>query len=120
MMKHLRLSIILTALVATQSWAAETTGAGSTFVSPVMTKWIDAYKAKTGKTVHYQAVGSSIGVGLIKKAAVDFGASDMPLDPRELERLGMMQFPIVIGGVVPVVNIDGVKPGQIHFTGQVL
>jgi phosphate transport system substrate-binding protein len=121
MMKHLRLPIVLTALVvATQSFAAETTGAGSTFVSPVMAKWIDAYKAKTGNTVSYQAVGSSIGVGLIKKASVDFGATDMPLDPKELEKLGMIQFPIVIGGVVPVVNIDGVKPGQIRFTGEVL
>ncbi len=121
MMKHLRLPIVLTALVvATQSFAAETTGAGSTFVSPVMAKWIDAYKAKTGNTVSYQAVGSSIGVGLIKKATVDFGATDMPLDPKELEKLGMIQFPIVIGGVVPVVNIDGVKPGQIRFTGEVL
>jgi len=85
-----------------------------------MAKWIDAYKTKTGNTVSYQAVGSSIGVGLIKKEAIDFGASDMPLDPKELDRLGMMQFPIVIGGVVPVVNIDGVKPGQIRFTGQML
>jgi phosphate transport system substrate-binding protein len=121
MTKHIKLPIILTALlVATQTLAAETKGAGSTFVSPVMAKWIDAYKAKTGNTVSYQAVGSSIGVGLIKKEAVDFGASDMPLDPKELDRLGMMQFPIVIGGVVPVVNIDGVKPGQIRFTGPML
>ena len=120
-MKHLRLPIVLTALlVATQSFAADTMGAGSTFVSPVMAKWIDAYKAKTGKIVSYQAVGSSIGIGLIKKAAVDFGATDMPLDPKELEKLGMIQFPIVIGGVVPVVNIDGVKPGQMHFSGEVL
>lgn len=121
MNKHIRLPIILTALlVATPSLAAETKGAGSTFVSPVMAKWIDAYKAKTGNVVTYQAVGSSIGVGLVKKESVDFGASDMPLDPRELDRLGMMQFPIVIGGVVPVVNIDGVKPGQIRFTGEML
>lgn len=121
MNKHIVLPIVLTALLAaTQSPAAETKGAGSTFVSPVMAKWIDAYKLKTGNTVSYQAVGSSIGVGLIRKEAVDFGASDMPLDPKELDRLGMMQFPIVIGGVVPVVNIDGVKPGRIRFTGQVL
>ncbi|WP_298873293.1 phosphate ABC transporter substrate-binding protein PstS [uncultured Bradyrhizobium sp.] len=121
MTRHLSLPIVLAALVvATQSFAAETTGAGSTFVSPVMAKWIDAYKAKTGNTVSYQAVGSSIGIGLIKKASVDFGATDMPLDPKELDRLGMIQFPIVIGGVVPVVNIDGVKPGQMHFTGEVL
>src|SRR5262245_31158052 len=117
MMKPLRLSIIFTALiVATQSLAGDATGAGSTFVSPVMAKWIDIYKAKTGNTVNYH---SGIGVGLIKKAAVDFGATDMPLHPEELEILGMMQFPIVIGGVVPVVNIEGVKPGEIHFTGQV-
>jgi phosphate transport system substrate-binding protein len=121
MKKQIVLPIILTALlVATPTLAAETKGAGSTFVSPVMAKWIDAYKTKTGNTVSYQAVGSSIGVGLIKKEAVDFGASDMPLDPKELDKLGLMQFPIVIGGVVPVVNIDGVKPGQIRFTGQML
>ncbi|WFU75171.1 phosphate ABC transporter substrate-binding protein PstS [Bradyrhizobium sp. CB2312] len=121
MTKHIALPIFLAALlVATQGPAAETKGAGSTFVSPVMAKWIDAYRSKTGNIVSYQAVGSSIGVGLIKKEAVDFGASDLPLDPKELDRLGMMQFPIVIGGVVPVVNIDGVKPGQIRFTGPVL
>ncbi|MGY3489219.1 phosphate transport system substrate-binding protein [Bradyrhizobium sp. USDA 4011] len=121
MTKHFRLPIIFIALVvATQCLAAETRGAGSTFVSPVMAKWIDAYKATTGNTVSYQSVGSSIGVGLIKKAAVDFGTSDMPLDSKELDRLGMVQFPIVIGGVVPVVNIAGVKPGQIQFTGQLL
>ncbi|MBB4361244.1 phosphate transport system substrate-binding protein [Bradyrhizobium sp. CIR18] len=121
MKTHIALPIILAALlVATPGLAAETRGAGSTFVSPVMAKWTDAYKAKTGNVVRYQAVGSGIGLGLIKKEAVDFGASDMPLDPRELDRLGLMQFPIVIGGVVPVVNIDGVKPGQIRFTGQVL
>ncbi|WFU27584.1 phosphate ABC transporter substrate-binding protein PstS [Bradyrhizobium sp. CB1717] len=121
MTKPIKLPIILAALlVATQSLAAEIEGAGSTFVSPVMAKWIDAYKARTGNIVNYQAVGSSTGVGLIKTGAVDFGASDMPLDPKELDRLGLMQFPIVIGGVVPVVNIDGVKPGQIRFTGQML
>ncbi|MGX1324553.1 phosphate transport system substrate-binding protein [Bradyrhizobium sp. USDA 377] len=121
MTKSIKLPIILTALlVATQSLAAEIKGAGSTFVSPVMAKWIDAYKAKTGNIVSYQAVGSSIGLGLVKKEAVDFGASDMPLAPEELDRLGLMQFPIVVGGVVPVVNIDGVKPGQIRFTGRML
>ena len=121
MTKHLRIPIIFVALiVATQCLAAETKGAGSTFVSPVMAKWIDAYKASSGNDVSYQSVGSGIGIGLIKKAAVDFGTSDMPLDPKELEKLGMMQFPIVIGGVVPVVNIEGVKPGQIQFTGALL
>ena len=121
MMQYLRLPIILTALiVSTQAFAADATGAGSTFVSPVMAKWIDAYKETSGKTIGYQPVGSSIGIGLIRKAAVDFGATDRPLDPGDLARLGMIQFPIVIGGVVPVVHIEGVKPGQINFTGQVL
>ncbi|MCC8936327.1 phosphate ABC transporter substrate-binding protein PstS [Bradyrhizobium sp. Arg68] len=121
MTKHLKgLTIFAALVVATPSLAAETKGAGSTFVSPVMAKWISAYKTRTGNDVSYQPVGSSIGVGLIRKAAVDFGATDMPLDPTELDKLGMMQFPIVIGGVVPVVNIDGVKPGQMQFTGQLL
>ncbi|WP_128927032.1 phosphate ABC transporter substrate-binding protein PstS [Bradyrhizobium guangxiense] len=121
MKKHIALPIILTALlVATPGLAAEIRGAGSTFVSPVMAKWTDAYKSKTGNVVSYQAVGSGIGFNLIKKEAVDFGTSDMPLDPKELDRLGLMQFPIVIGGVVPVINIAGVKPGQVRFTGQVL
>ena len=120
MMKHLRVSVVFAVLVvATQSLAADIMGAGSTFVSPVMAKWTDAYSATTGKTVSYQPAGSSIGIALIRKAAVDFGTTDRPLDPRELEKLGMMQFPIVIGGVVPVVNIEGVKPGQIRFTGKV-
>ena len=121
MKKHIAFPIILAALLmATPGRAAETRGAGSTFVSPVMTKWTDAYRAKTGNVVSYQAVGSGIGLNLIKKEAVDFGTSDMPLAANELDRLGLMQFPIVIGGVVPVVNIDGVRPGQIRFTGQVL
>jgi phosphate transport system substrate-binding protein len=111
----------MTALVvAAPSFAAETKGAGSTFVSPVMAKWTAAYKAKTGININYQAVGSGIGVGLIKKAAVDFGASDMPLAPRELDKLGMAQFPLVIGGVVPVVHVDGIKPGEMRFTGRLL
>ncbi|MDT4740480.1 phosphate ABC transporter substrate-binding protein PstS [Bradyrhizobium sp. WYCCWR 12699] len=121
MKKHIKLPVILTALVvATQGLAAEIKGAGSTFVSPVMAKWTDAYKAQTGNIVSYQAVGSGIGLNLIKKEAVDFGTSDMPLEPKELDRLGLMQFPIVIGGVVPVVHVDGIKPGQLRFTGQLL
>jgi len=121
MKKHIKLPVILAAmLVATQGLAAEIKGAGSTFVSPVMAKWTDAYKAQTGNIVSYQAVGSGIGLNLIKKEAVDFGTSDMPLEPKELDRLGLMQFPIVIGGVVPVVHVDGIKPGQLRFTGQLL
>jgi phosphate transport system substrate-binding protein len=124
-MRYLKLALkvatcIAALAIASPSWAGETKGAGSTFVLPVMTKWMAAYKAKTGNTISYQPVGSGIGLSLIKKAAVDFGASDMPLDPQDLSRLGMMQFPVVIGGVVPVVNVEGVKPGEMRFTGPLL
>ena len=111
---------IVALMVAAPSRAAETRGAGSTFVSPVMAKWSAAYKAKTGNSVSYQSVGSGIGISLIKKAAVDFGTSDMPLKPEELDKLGMVQFPLVIGGVVPVVHVEGVKPGEMRFTGRLL
>ena len=121
MMKHVRVTMAIVALmVAAPSLAAETKGAGSTFVSPVMAKWSAAYKAKTGNSVSYQSVGSGIGISLIKKAAVDFGTSDMPLKPEELDKLGMVQFPLVIGGVVPVVHVEGVKPGEMRFTGRLL
>jgi phosphate transport system substrate-binding protein len=119
-MKYLVTTALTALVVAAHSWAAETKGAGSTFVSPVMAKWTEAYKAKTGNSVGYQSVGSGIGVSLIKKAAVDFGTSDMPLGPKELEKLGMVQFPLVIGGVVPVVHLEGVGPGKIRFTGRLL
>lgn len=100
--------------------AEETSGAGSTFVYPIMAKWAAAYAAKTGIKVDYQSVGSGLGITRIKNAAVDFGASDMPMKPEELNRLGMGQFPLVIGGVVPVVNVDDIKPGAIRFTGPLL
>lgn len=100
--------------------AAETSGAGSTFVYPVMAKWAADYETKTGNKVTYQSVGSGQGIGQIKRGSVDFGASDMPLKPEELDHLGLGQFPLVIGGVVPVVNIEGVKPGEMRFTGPLL
>jgi phosphate transport system substrate-binding protein len=93
MTKLFKVTIAITALLAaTQSMAAETKGAGSTFVSPVMAKWSAAYRAKTGNSVSYQSVGSGVGIGLIKSAAVDFGASDMPLKPEVLDKLGIAQF----------------------------
>jgi len=100
--------------------AGQTRGAGSTFVTPILEKWSADYTAKTADKVDYQSVGSSIGIVQIKKANVDFGVSDTPLTPNELAKYGLLQFPLVIGGVVPVVNIDGVKPGDLHFSGQVL
>jgi phosphate transport system substrate-binding protein len=100
--------------------AADITGAGSTFVYPILSKWSADYSAKTGNKINYQSIGSGGGIAQIKGATVDFGASDMPLKPADLQKLGLGQFPLVMGGIVPVVNIDGVQPGQIHFTGPLL
>jgi hypothetical protein len=100
--------------------AAEISGAGSTFVYPVMAKWAAEYEAKTGNKVSYQSVGSGLGIAQIKSGSVDFGASDMPLKPAELNELGLGQFPLVIGGVVPAVNIYGVEAGEMRFTGRLL
>jgi phosphate transport system substrate-binding protein len=99
---------------------AEITGAGSTFVYPILAKWSADYNAETGVKVNYQSIGSGGGIAQIKAATVDFGASDMPMKPEELREHGMGQFPLVIGGVVPVVNIHGVNDGEIKFTGPLL
>jgi phosphate transport system substrate-binding protein len=100
--------------------AAEITGAGSTFVSPILSKWSADYSAKTGDKLSYQSIGSVGGIVQIKAATVDFGASDAPLKPDELQTLGIAQFPLVIGGIVPVVNLKGVQPGEMRFTGPLL
>ena len=91
-------------------------GAGSTFVYPVLAKWAEVYEAVTGVKIDYQAVGSGVGIRQIKSRTVDFGASDAPLRPEELAAAGLMQFPIVVGGVVPVVNVEGIGPGQLRLT----
>jgi phosphate transport system substrate-binding protein len=120
-MKKLTIALFFFALaLAPPVRAAETSGAGSTFVYPVMAKWAADYQAKTGKKVTYQSVGSGQGIAQIKRGSVDFGASDMPLKPEELDHLGLGQFPLVVGSVVPVVNIEGVKPGELRFTGPLL
>src|SRR5262245_28192894 len=95
-------------------------GAGSTFVYPVLGKWTEAYKAETGVKIGYQAVGSGTGIWQVKSRTVDFGASDAPVRPEELTAAGLVQFPIVVGGVVPVVNLEGIRPGQLRLTGAVL
>lgn len=100
--------------------AGEITGAGSTFVYPILSKWSDDYSRTGGDHVNYQSIGSGGGIAQIKAATVDFGASDKPLPPEELEQAGLGQFPVVIGGVVPVVNIAGVSAGQLRFTGPLL
>ena len=100
--------------------AAELTGAGATFPYPIYSKWAEAYKASTGIGLNYQSIGSGGGIKQIKAKTVDFGASDMPLKAEELEKEGLMQFPAIIGGVVPVVNLDGVMPGQLKLTSDVI
>jgi phosphate transport system substrate-binding protein len=100
--------------------AQDMTGAGATFPAPVYAKWADAYNKATGARLNYQSVGSGAGMQQIRAKTVDFGASDQPLSDDVLAKDGLIQFPTVIGGVVPVVNIQGIKPGQIRLTGQVL
>lgn len=100
--------------------AVEISGSGSTFVHAVMLKWAAAYYEKTGVAVTYQAIGSGAGIRQIKAGLVAFGSTDMPIPPDELKAAGLAQFPIVIGGVVPVVNLEGVKSGQLNLTGELL
>lgn len=100
--------------------AGDISGAGSTFVYPLMSKWAATYYARTGKQVNYQPTGSGNGIRQIRSASVTFGATDMPLKPEDLRAAGLMQFPIVVGGVVPVLNLDGVGPGQLRMTGALL
>jgi phosphate transport system substrate-binding protein len=100
--------------------AANITGAGATFPSPIYAKWAEVYETQNGIGLNYQSIGSGGGIKQIQSKIVDFGASDAPLNPNELALAGLTQFPTVIGGVVPVVNIDGVAPGQLKLDGKVL
>jgi phosphate transport system substrate-binding protein len=102
------------------AYAADITGAGATFPYPIYAKWADAYKKQTGVGMNYQSIGSGGGIAQIKARTVDFGASDMPLKPEELQAAGLTQFPAIIGGVVPIVNLEGVATGSLKFTGPVL
>src|SRR5579863_9565556 len=97
--------------------AGDISGAGATFPYPIYAKWADAYKTQTGIGLNYQSIGSGGGIKQIKAKTVTFGASDMPLKPDDLKASGLVQFPMIIGGVVPVVNIKGVGPGQLHLDG---
>ncbi|MFZ2844134.1 phosphate ABC transporter substrate-binding protein PstS [Psychrobacter sp.] len=96
------------------------TGAGASFPQPIYAKWSDAYNKATGGQVNYQSIGSSGGIKQIVAKTVDFGASDAPMTPDELNEAGLIQFPTVIGGVVPIVNIDGIEPGQLKLDGEML
>lgn len=110
----------ITLSTVTTAFAANITGAGATFPYPVYAKWAEAYKAKTKTGLNYQSIGSSGGIKQIKAKTVDFGATDNPVKFEELEKDGLVQFPAIIGGVVPVINVEGIKPGQLKVTGDVL
>lgn len=112
--------LILLSLVTSVASAADLTGAGATFPYPIYSKWAEAYKAATGIGLNYQSIGSGGGIKQIKAKTVDFGASDMPLKQEELDKEGLVQFPAVIGGVVTVVNLPGVQPGQIKLTAELV
>ncbi|MDB5443015.1 MAG: phosphate transporter, periplasmic phosphate-binding protein [Phenylobacterium sp.] len=108
------------AMIASAASAATITGAGATFPAPVYAKWAEAYKAQAGMALNYQAIGSGGGIKQITASTVDFGATDKPLKPDDLATAGLVMFPTVIGGVVPVMNLPGVRAGQIKLTGAQL
>ncbi|MEN9879764.1 MAG: phosphate-binding protein PstS [Pseudomonadota bacterium] len=118
--KVLKGLLVSAGLIAGVASAAQITGAGATFPAPMYSKWAEAYKAQTGTALNYQAIGSGGGVKQIQAKTVDFGASDDPTSAEVLEKFGLVQFPAVIGGVVPVVNLQGVAPGQLKLNNDVL
>lgn len=121
-MRVSKVALTAVALVAT-SWsafAADISGAGATFPYPIYAKWADAYKKETGIGLNYQSIGSGGGIKQIKAKTVTFGASDAPLSGKELDEAGLAQFPMVMGGIVPVINVEGVKPGDLVLDGPTL
>ncbi|MCG6874875.1 MAG: phosphate ABC transporter substrate-binding protein PstS [Betaproteobacteria bacterium] len=113
-------ALLAGATMATATFAADMTGAGATFPYPIYAKWADAYKKATGNGLNYQSIGSGGGIKQIRSKTVDFGASDKPLKAEDLEKDGMIQFPAIMGGVVPVVKVPGVAPGQLKLSGPLL
>jgi phosphate transport system substrate-binding protein len=115
-------AIVAAGLVAasTSAFAADITGAGSTFIFPVLSKWADAYKKESNSSVNYQSIGSGAGIKQIEAKTVTFGATDMPLKVEQLEKGGFVQWPMIMGAIVPVVNIEGVKAGDMTLDGDTL
>src|SRR5438876_9367990 len=110
-------------IAAAAGWPAlaiDISGAGATFPYPIYAKWADAYKKETGNGLNYQSIGSGGGIKQIKAKTVTFGASDAPLSGKDLDESALAQFPMVMGGIVTVVNVDGVKPGEIALDGPTL
>ena len=114
------LGFVAAALFACSVQAAEITGAGATFPYPIYAKWADAYKKATGVGLNYQSIGSGGGIKQITAKTVDFGASDAPMKGEDLEKNGLVQFPAIMGGVVPVYNLKSAKSGEIKLTGALL
>jgi phosphate transport system substrate-binding protein len=122
-MKHIKTILAAGAIAAAIAYPAiaiDISGAGATFPYPIYAKWADAYKKETGSGLNYQSIGSGGGIKQITARTVTFGASDMPLKPDELEKIGVIQFPTVMGGVVPVINLDGIKSGDVTLDGPTL
>jgi phosphate transport system substrate-binding protein len=113
-------ALVVASTFGVAAQATDITGAGSSFVYPVMSKWSAAYAEKTGNHLNYQSVGSGAGIAQIKEGTIDFGASDAPMNAEDLQKFGLGQFPIVVGGIVPVVNITGVQADQIKLDGSTL
>jgi phosphate transport system substrate-binding protein len=122
-MKHMKTILAAGAIAAAIAYpaiAVDISGAGATFPYPIYAKWADAYKKETGSGLNYQSIGSGGGIKQITARTVTFGASDMPLKPDELEKIGVIQFPTVMGGVVPVINLEGIKSGDVTLDGPTL
>jgi phosphate transport system substrate-binding protein len=119
-MSYAAAAAIAAAFTITTAQAADISGAGATFPYPIYAKWADAYKKETGNGLNYQSIGSGGGIKQIEASTVTFGASDKPLPGEELDKFGLAQFPMVMGGIVPVINIEGVKPGDIVIDGPTL
>ncbi len=111
---------VFTCIAMGSAMAADITGAGATFPFPIYSKWAEGYKAATGTGMNYQSIGSSGGIKQIRAKTVTFGATDAPVPGADLDKDGMVQFPAIIGGTVPVLNLDGFKPGELRITGPVL
>ena len=115
-----KLFAILVAAVSISAQAADITGAGATFPFPIYAKWAEAYKRETGIGLNYQSIGSSGGIRQINARTVTFGATDAPVSGENLDKQGQVQFPAIIGGTVPIVNLEGFKPGELRITGPVM
>jgi len=114
------LTVAAATIIGTAAYAAEITGAGATFPYPIYAKWADAYKKSSGNTLNYQAIGSGAGIKQIEAKTVTFGATDIPVKPEDLEKKGQVQFPMIVGGIVPVVNLKEVASGKLVLSTDIL